>query len=277
MADGKAAISTTAPASLRHRAYLKLEPAARPGQGLSAVNLALIALILIAAGAAIVETEPLVAAGREQWFRIAELFFGGLFLIEYVARLWIAPENPRYAVSRFPRLRYAVTPIALIDLAAILPALFAFSGGGTLVLRFFRILRMLRLAKLGRTSQAWRHIVEAVHDRRYELLLTAGILALCMLVSGSLLYWAEADAQPDKFGSIPRALWWSIVTLTTVGYGDTYPITALGRALAGFIAIIGVCLIALPTGIFAASFSDALQRHRDRVARGEEPGTDQDT
>ena len=260
--------------SLRHRVYLHLEPTARAAQGLSLVNRALILLILLAAGSAVLETEPLISAGRERSFRMLELGFGLVFLTEYAARLWIAPENPRFAGTRFPRLRYALTPIALIDLLAILPALFAFSGGGTLVLRFFRIMRMLRLAKLGRTSQAWRHIVEAVQDRRYELLLTAGILALCLLVSASLLYWAEADAQPDKFGSIPRALWWSIITLTTVGYGDTFPITPLGKALSGVIAVTGVALIALPTGIFAASFSDALQRHRERLARGEsEPET----
>ena len=92
-----------------------------------------------------------------------------------------------------------------------------------------------------------------------------------MLLSASLLYWAEADAQPDKFGSIPRALWWSIVTLTTVGYGDTFPVTGAGKVFAGVFAIVGVCLIALPTGIFAASFSDALQRHRERRERGEGP------
>lgn len=271
-ADRKVAKAMSGPNSFRRRIYLQLEPGARVGKGLSIPNLILIALILIAAAAAIVETEPVIAAGRERLFRGLEVLFGAIFLSEYVARLWIAPENPRFARSRFPRLRYAATPIAIIDLAAILPAIFAFSGGGTLVLRFFRIMRMLRLAKLGRTSQAWRHIAEAVRDRRYELLLTAGILGVCMLVSASLLYWAEADAQPDKFGSIPRALWWSIVTLTTVGYGDVFPITPLGRFLSGFIAIIGVCLIALPTGIFAASFSDALQRHRERVDRGEVSG-----
>ena len=258
-------------ASLRRRVYRHLEPTARTGKGLSALNLFLIGLILIAATVAIVETEPTVSEGRERFFRSLELLFGGIFLIEYLARLWIAPENPRFAGSRFPRLRYAMTPIAIIDLLAILPALFAFSGGGSLVLRFFRIMRMLRLAKLGRTSQAWRHIVEAVQDRRYELLLTAGILAVSMLISASLLYWAEADAQPEKFGSIPRTLWWSIVTLTTVGYGDAYPVTALGKFFAGWFAILGVCLIALPTGIFAASVSDALQRHRERQSQGEPP------
>jgi voltage-gated potassium channel len=163
------------------------------------------------------------------------------------------------------------TPIAIIDVLAIVPALFAFGEASSLVLRFFRVFRMIRLAKLGRTSRAWRAIREAIFERRHEFALVLGLVAVTMLISSSLLYWAEADAQPEKFGSIPRALWWSIVTLTTVGYGDTFPVTAMGRIFAGVIAMTGVMLIAIPTGIFAASFSDGLRRYRERLERGEGP------
>lgn len=83
-----------------------------------------------------------------------------------------------------------------------------------------------------------------------------------MLISATLLYWAEGVEQPDKFGSIPRALWWSIVTLTTVGYGDVYPVTALGKLISAVVAIVGIGIIAMPAGIMAAAFSDAIQRHR---------------
>lgn len=248
--------------SLRRAVYCQLEAGAWPGKGLSPVNSTLVVLIIIAVVVAVIETEALIAGGREDLFRSIEVLLGAIFLTEYVARVWTAVENPRFAGARFPRLRYMVTPIAIIDLLAILPALFAFGGAPSLVLRFFRVLRMLRLAKLGRTSRAWQHIRSAVYERRHEFGLILGLLGITILVSASLLYWAEADAQPDKFGSIPRALWWAIVTLTTVGYGDAYPVTALGRALAGFIAIAGVCMVALPTGVFAASFADAMQRHR---------------
>ncbi|HUG45706.1 MAG TPA: potassium channel family protein, partial [Sphingomicrobium sp.] len=101
--------------------------------------------------------------------------------------------------------------------------------------------------------------------------LVLGLVAVTMLISASLLYWTEADAQPEKFGSIPRALWWSIVTLTTVGYGDAFPVTPLGQLFAGLFAVVGIMLIAIPTGIFAASFSDGLQRHRERRERREDP------
>lgn len=248
--------------SLRKAAYRQLEPSAWPQKGLSPVNLALIILIFIAVIEAVLDTEPLISRGREELFADVELGIGIIFLVEYVARLWVAVENPKFANSRFPRLRYALTPIAIIDLLAVVPSLFAFGGAPSLLLRFFRILRILRLAKLGRMSNAWDDIREAFHNRRHEFGLVLGLLLLTVLLSGSLMYFAEAEAQPDKFGSIPRSLWWAIITMTTIGYGDTYPTTALGRLLGGFIAIAGVMMIALPTGIFAASFTEAMDRRR---------------
>lgn len=255
--------------SVRQRVYRQLEASAWPRKGLSPVNSALVVLIVVAVVVAVIETEPLVASGREMLFADVELALGLTFLVEYLARVWTSVENPRFAGAAFPRLRYMATPIAIIDLLAILPALFAFGGAPSLVLRFFRVLRMLRLAKLGRMSRAWEHIRDAVYERRHEFGLILGMVGIAILISGSLLYLAEAEAQPDKFGSIPRALWWAIVTLTTVGYGDAYPVTGLGRFLGGVIAIIGVSLIALPTGLFAASFTEGIQRHRrQREDRG---------
>jgi voltage-gated potassium channel len=254
--------------ALRLKVYRQLEPSAWPHQGLSPANLFLVALIVIAVLVAVIETEPTIAQGREVLFGDLELAIGAIFLFEYLARIWIARDNPRYASSRFPRLRYMASPIAIIDLLAILPALLAFGAGPSFLLRFFRVLRLLRLAKLGRTSRAWQDIKDAVYDRRHEFGLILGLLGITILVSGSLLYLAEAEAQPDKFGSIPRALWWAIVTLTTVGYGDAYPVTGLGRFLAGVIAIAGVTVIALPTGIFAASFSEAMERRKSKERSG---------
>src|SRR4051812_19346554 len=131
--------------SLRRRMYEQLEPRARDDRGLSPVNQILVWLIVAASLAAIVETEPLVSAGHERLFRFLEVGFAGVFLLEYAARVWIAVENPRFRGHAFPRLRYALTPAAIIDLVAIVPALLAFEAGGTIVLRFFRVLRILRL------------------------------------------------------------------------------------------------------------------------------------
>ncbi|GAA4716199.1 ion transporter [Sphingomonas lutea] len=257
--------------ALRKAAYRQLEPSAWPKKGLSPVNLFLVVLIVIAVISAVLETEPMIASGNDDFFKYLELGLGVVFLVEYLARVWVAVDNPRFAKARYPRLRYMVSPLAIIDLLAVIPTFFAFGGAPSLALRFFRVLRMLRLAKLGRTSDAWHDIRESIYERRHEFGLILGLLMLTILVSGSLLYVAEAEAQPDKFGSIPRALWWAIVTLTTVGYGDAYPVTVLGRVLAGLIAITGVTVIALPTGIFAASFSDAMDRRRQK-ANGDTDG-----
>ena len=256
--------------SLRLRVYRQLEPAAWPRQGLSPTNLFLAILIVIAVIAAVIETEPVVSGGRDLLFDYFEVLVAAIFSVEYAARVWTVVENPRFAGYRYPRLRYMISPIAIIDLLAILPVIFAFGGASSLILRFFRILRMLRLAKLGRTSRAWTTIREALFERRYEFAVVLALVGVTLLISASMLYLAEADAQPDKFGSIPRALWWSIITLTTIGYGDTYPVTTLGKFFAGVVAITGVMVVAIPTGIFAASFSEGLQRHREKASRGEE-------
>jgi voltage-gated potassium channel len=252
----------------RTAAYDMLEPRAHGETGLSPANKLLVLFIILASAFAILETEPTLYNGRATLFRSAELLFGGIFTVEYLLRLWIAPENPAFAGKRFPRLHYAVSMVAIIDLLAIVPTLASLGvGGGSVLLRFFRVLRILRLAKLGRMSDAWRDVSTAIHERRHELLLTVSIAGFVLLVASTLMYWAEADAQPDKFGSIPRAMWWCIITLTTVGYGDAYPVTLLGRFLSGLVALAGIGLIAMPTGILAAAFSDAVQRRREAAAK----------
>ncbi len=248
---------------LRQRVYEELEPRARSAPGLSWTNRFLVACIIVASLMAIIETERSLVSTTSPAFRTAELAFGAIFSIEYVLRLWIAPCNPHWSKYRFPRLRYAVSPAAVIDLLAIVPTLFALGpGGGSVLLRFFRILRILRLAKLGRMSSAWHDLATAVAERKHELFLAVMLAGFVLLVSSTLMYWAESDAQPEKFGSIPRSMWWCIVTLTTVGYGDTYPVTVLGKMLSGLVAIAGIGLIAMPTGILASAFSDVVQRRR---------------
>lgn len=254
--------------SLRTRFYYTLEPHPDGAPGLSPVNKFLVACIIIASAFAILETEPSLVDGRERLFRGAELLFGGIFSVEYVLRLWIAPENPAFKDKRFPRLRYAVSVPAIIDLLAIVPTIASLgAGGGSVLLRFFRVLRILRLAKLGRMSDAWTDVATAFHERRHELLLTISIAGFVLLVASTLMYWAEGIAQPDKFGSIPRSMWWCIITLTTVGYGDAYPVTAMGKLLSGVVALAGIGLIAMPTGILAAAFSEVVQRRREAAAK----------
>src|SRR5690606_15866140 len=145
------------------------------------------------------------------------------FVIEYGLRLWVAGENPLYR-GPVGRLRYMVTPAALVDLLAIAPVLLGPFGGETFVLRLIRLFRILRVARLGRFSRAATAIAEALAARRYELVMSVVISGILLLITSTLLYIVEGGVQPEYFGSIPRAMWWSIATLTTVGYGDVVPV-----------------------------------------------------
>jgi voltage-gated potassium channel len=183
------------------------------------------------------------------------------FTIEYLARLYAAGESAKYR-GLGGRLIYMLSPAALLDMAATIPLYVALLPSDAALLRLVRLLGILRFAKLGRYSRAMRYVSEAVLSRRFELSFSLAIGGAVLLLTSTLLYLAEGTVQPEKFGSIPRALWWSVSTLTTVGYGDVYPITPLGKVLAGCTAIVGVGLIAMPTGILSAAFSEVFQRHR---------------
>ncbi|MGI8841301.1 MAG: ion transporter [Caulobacteraceae bacterium] len=261
--------------SLRYRLYLQLEPAAWPRRGLSPLNLVLFATILGTSVLAIIETEPTISAGRDALFNAIEWVIGSVFSAEYIARAWTAAENPKYGPGWRGLLRYMRSPTAIIDLISIV-ASFATPSAGLqpYLLRAFRLARILRLAKLGRMSNAMSYLIEAMMARRYELLFSLFVSLTFMVFSASLLYLVEGPAQPDKFGSIPRAMWWATAALTTIGYGDTYPITVMGRIFAAMSAIGGIGLVAMPTGIMAAAFSEAVQKHsRDLVeAKAAEDG-----
>jgi voltage-gated potassium channel len=243
----------------RRSVWRQLDPSAYEHPGLSPANKLVVALILIASMAAILETEPLIERALPRTFEFLEQGFACAFLVEYAARLWSASENPRFA-GFGGRLRYALTPAALIDLVVVLPSLLTPGTSNVMLLRIFRLLRILRLARLGRFSTAMQHLSEAVTERKEELALSFFIAMIVLIFSASAMYMLESEAQPQVFGSIPRALWWSVCALTTIGYGDAVPHTALGKICAGLTSIAGIGLIAMPTGILAAAFSDAFRR-----------------
>lgn len=254
----------------RQRLYRALEPKARHGDGISRTNRLVGVIILVSVLFAVLESEPMVRTGREGLFRAFDVGFGVLFLIEYLARLWTCVEDPRFSGSVRGRLRYMRTPGALIDLFALSPLLVVAVGAELYLLRLVRLVRVLRIARLGRFSQAFDALAQAVHSRRYELWMSVAFAGILLLLSSTALHVVEGHAQPEHFGSIPRAMWWSVATLTTVGYGDTFPLPLLGRVLAGFTALTGIGRIAMPTGILASAFSDALQRQRRAAAKSGE-------
>lgn len=220
-----------------------------------------IASVIVANVFAIVlESVPEVGRAWAAGFWWFEVFSVAVFLIEYVVRLWACVEDPRYRGAVRGRLRYSVTPLALVDLLAIAPFFLPFLGFDLRFARMLRLLRLARVAKLGRYSSAVDSIARVIHDRKHELVASLTFMFMLILVAASLLYFAESEAQPDHFGSIPASMWWAVVTLTTVGYGDIYPITSIGRVLAGTIAILGIGMVALPTSILGSGFVEQMTK-----------------
>ncbi len=254
----------TARMPLRRRLYIYLEPRAWPF-GVSPFNIAVCVLILLSMIGAILETEPTLTRGHESFIRFCELVISGVFLLEYLARLWVCVEDRRYQHPLWGRIKYALTAAALLDLLACLPLLLGVASSESLLLRFARLFRVLRLARYGQLARAVQLVIKAIMSRRYELMVSVFIAVGMILASSTLLYFAERNVQPEAFGSIPRAMWWAIITFTTVGYGDVYPVTEWGKVFAALTALSSIGLIAMPTGILASAFSDAMRRGRDEI------------
>lgn len=185
-----------------------------------------------------------------------------IFTIEYVARLAAAPAQPRFGTGARAALRWAITPLALVDLLAILPSLLGLGD-----LRVLRAFRLLRLLKLGRYNAALQTLGRVLRRTQATLTATLFLVLLALILTSSFLYYAERDAQPEAFSSIPAAMWWGIATLTTTGYGDVSPITTVGRFLAAVTALIGISVIALPVGILASAFVEELKESKNEATR----------
>lgn len=253
--------------TLRHRVYCQLYAEAQPEGRLTLTNKVVVTVILVSVLLAIIGTEQQVMSENRSVLRWAEFGFGLFFLVEYLARFWAAAEQPGDASDTAKRLKWSRSFFAIIDLVVVIGALLPFFVTGAPVLRLLRLLRLAALLKFGRFSQALRELGRAIVDRRYDLFVTGALAMVLLLAGATALHWAEGAVQPEAFGSIPRAMWWSIITLTTVGYGDVSPITPLGKILAALVALSGIGLVAMPTGIIAAAFSDAMQRHREERAK----------
>ena len=229
---------------------------------------ALIVLILTNVGVAILETVPSIAAEHGRRLEFVEHFSLLVFTVEYVVRLWVCVEQPRYRgrPAWRARLAYVTTPAAIIDLVAILP--FFLGLLFDLNLRTIVLLRLLRLFKLGRYSTGFQSLMEAVRREQQALLASFLILLSVVLVAASLAYMVEREAQPDAFGSIPEAMWWAIVTVTTVGYGDVTPMTLPGRIIGGVTMVTGILMIALPVAIIGSSFAEVVRQRSFVVTFG---------
>lgn len=223
----------------------------------------LMLLILLNALTVVLETVDDLNQRFGSIFYAVEVVSIAIFTAEYLLRLWVAPIDPRYAKPFWGRIRYAFTLMAMVDLLAILPAFLPLIFTVDLrIIRFLRIFRLFRLFKMSRYVESLNSLDDVVRSKKEELLVTLVMIAMMLLFSSSLMYVVETEAQPDKFPDIPSAMWWGIATLTTVGYGDVYPITPLGKVLGAFIALLGIGMFALPTGILASGFAEEIKRRQ---------------
>jgi len=236
----------------------------------------LAALIVLNLLAISLESVDHLAEAYQPYFLAFELGSLVVFSLEYTLRLWAAPASRQAKTPLQARLRYVFSFHGLVDLAAILPSLIALFATGA-DLRWLRVLRMLRLFKISHYNSALEDLFSALKEERSSFAAALYLFLIAFFMASTLMHLAERALQPDHFGSIPAAMWWSIITLTTVGYGDVSPVSLVGKLIGGGTALMGVCTVALLTGIMANAFANQVQGRRTifeaEVAHALEDGT----
>jgi voltage-gated potassium channel len=234
------------------------------------INVFIITLIILNVLAVIVETIEPIHKKYQTFFYYFDLVSVIIFTVEYVLRVWSSNHEEKYRHSLWGRLKYMVSPGALIDLIAFLPFYISRIFGIGLDLReirMFRLLRVLRLFRLTAYTRSAQMIINVFRKRANELVLSFALTGFLIILASSIMYFAEhmhpaPGEKESKFSSIPATLWWAVVTLTTTGYGDMFPITITGKILAGLIMLTGVAFFALPAGIITAGFIDEFRAMR---------------
>jgi len=244
--------------NLRRRCYEMLEGSA--DRASRVLEGAIVALILANIMVVVLETVPSIDLRYRRLFELVELGSLAGFSLEYAARIWCAPEHAPYRDLAPWRARRAfmTSPAGIIDLLAIVPFWFAFAVPDTL--RVVLVFRIVRFFKLARYSPGMRSLLDSLRAERRALLACLVIFTGATLLSAALMHLAESDVQPDKLGTLPDAIWWAIVTLGTIGYGDVVPVTVAGKMIAGVTILTAVVMIALPVGIIATAFAEEIHR-----------------
>jgi voltage-gated potassium channel len=220
-------------------------------------NLAMQALILVSLAAFCLETVPELSANDRHALHIFEIVAAVLFTIEYALRILVAEHRWRFIFSFY----------GLVDLVAFLPFYIA-TGVDLRAVRALRLLRVFRVLKFLRYTKAIDRFKQVFHELKDEMTVFLVVALLTVFLSSVGIYYFESEAQPQKFGSVFQCMWWAVVTLTTVGYGDVVPVTIGGRIFTSVILVLGVGIIAVPTGLFAAAMKRTHERDSKRDPGG---------
>ncbi|MDD1715837.1 MAG: ion transporter [Methanolinea sp.] len=243
---------------LKLRVHKILEPEDRETRASAFFNVFITAVILISIAVMVLSSVKSLWIQYSLLFSAVFFFTTVVFSIEYPLRLWSCTSDPRYASPFRGRLMWALTPFALIDLFVVFPFyLNIFLGINITALV---VLRVFRVFKLIRYSDSINLIIRVVKAQKGMLITAYLVLFIALISASTLMFQIENPGQPEKFSSIPATMWWGIVTLTTVGYGDIVPVTAAGKILGGCITLLGIGIFALPAGILASGFTQELQK-----------------
>ena len=247
--------------TFRQHVYSTMNPDVHSGRLHAVFDIFMGAVIFLSVVAVMLESVADVHDVLAHEFHIFDMITVAIFSVEYLFRVYCCVENPDYEEPVIGRLRYMVSPSALIDLIAILPFYLTFMI--QIDLRFLRVIRLLRLLKFTRYSSAMSTLSEVFEEQMPSLSAALFITLIVTVFSASIVYLVEHEAQPEKFTSIPEATYWAMITLLSVGYGDIYPVTPVGQFMTMIISLVGLGLVALPTGILASGFSEKM---RERAA-----------
>lgn len=257
--------------SVRKRTYEALFGDTRNFGLPAVVDIVILATILVSVLTLTLESVGSLNSVYSVEFRLIDAFVTAVFLVEYAARLYCCVEGPRSRKGLLGRIRYALTWGALIDLMAVLPLFLGFFFG--LETSLLLVLRLLRVLKLSRYSPSFQCIGAVIREQKAVLLSAFLMMSIVTTIAAFGAYVAESEMQPEKFSSIPAAMYWAVVTLTTIGYGDIYPVTVVGQAMTMVLAIAGLGMIALPAGILATGFSQKIRQSSSNRQSG--PGSHQ--
>jgi voltage-gated potassium channel len=247
--------------NLRKRVWEIVE-AAKPNDKASWLfDIFLLSLILLNVIAVVVGSVQKIQQSYGSLLDAFETFSVIVFSAEYLARLW-ACTVANHTHPIFGRIKLILKPMTMVDLIAFLPFYLPFMGIDLRSLRALRLLRIIRIAKVSRYYSSLILIKHVFQSKKEELILTTSLMGILLVVSSSLMFYCENTVQPETFSSIPATMWWSVATLTTVGYGDIYPITLMGKLCASVISILGIGMFALPTGILGAGFVEEIQKRK---------------
>jgi voltage-gated potassium channel len=253
--------------SLRAKVYALLEPTGHSGLLHYYVDNFIVFWIGLSIVCVVLESVDSIHHLFAVQFHWVDVIAFSVFTVEYLARLYCAPENPEFKKLRMPRWGYVKNTQALIDLVTILPFVLEHFLPFQLDLRFLRVFRLMRMLKLTRYTSATDTLLKVVKREWQVVMASVFVMMLLVVLTASLGYLFEHDAQPDKFENIPQSIYWAVVTLASVGYGDISPITPMGRALTVVLALVGIGIFAIPAGLLASAFTDQLRIDRESFKR----------